>query len=323
MLTLNQQTLEFRFPDLHPNAGIDISFHRTLRVPDDGNNYPLPSGLGKFPLYHVEDFPKTIPNSEIERGGVILPMYQLEAMWIHFSNQYPCAVKIAAGKVCVITGKEWDNKLENDKQNYIVSTKQPWLHGYRIDEQNVRQFVAMPIGQGYTAEEQMTGQALWGGLQLMVIPLKPQYHNIRVQELPEPFRFLVMTQSKQSMGIAAGGKIAQSIKRDTYDLDCWDMKHSTRCFIHTVNSEHFKSLTGLTPPPSPITAKSYIENNIPWFEHYSEHESIRDDSILSQLKPVSHVYLNNHWDVIPGNTTLPTDNIVPLNKSEDKIKDHE
>jgi hypothetical protein len=29
---------------------LGISFHRTLRVPDDGRTYPLPPGLGRFPV---------------------------------------------------------------------------------------------------------------------------------------------------------------------------------------------------------------------------------------------------------------------------------
>lgn len=41
-----------------------VSFHRTLRIPDDGRTYPLPPGLGMFPL-----FPEK-PPVERETGSV-------------------------------------------------------------------------------------------------------------------------------------------------------------------------------------------------------------------------------------------------------------
>ncbi len=35
----------------------------------------------------------------------------------------------------------------------------------------IRQFVAMPLGEGYTAEEQITGQAEFGGMQIEIFPM--------------------------------------------------------------------------------------------------------------------------------------------------------
>ena len=46
---------------------------------------PLPPGLGNFPLRHVDDFADMAPAHWLERGGVMLPMYQAEAMWLLFS----------------------------------------------------------------------------------------------------------------------------------------------------------------------------------------------------------------------------------------------
>ena len=54
MIYLEQDCLEFRFPDLHENAGVSISFQRTLRLPDNDQIHPLPPGLGNFPLRHIE-----------------------------------------------------------------------------------------------------------------------------------------------------------------------------------------------------------------------------------------------------------------------------
>lgn len=35
--------------------GLEITFQRRLRIPDDGNTYTLPPGLGQFPIRKVED----------------------------------------------------------------------------------------------------------------------------------------------------------------------------------------------------------------------------------------------------------------------------
>ena len=61
MITLERQQLVIRFPDIHPHAEARISFQRTLRIPDDGADYPLPPGMGSFPLHHVEDYQGKLP----------------------------------------------------------------------------------------------------------------------------------------------------------------------------------------------------------------------------------------------------------------------
>ena len=50
----------------------------------------------------------------------------------------------------------------------MVAPDQPWLDGFVVDKGCVRQFFAMPLGAGYSAEEQLTGEAVHGGLQLAV-----------------------------------------------------------------------------------------------------------------------------------------------------------
>ena len=50
--------------------------------------------------------------------------------------------------------------------------EQPWLDGFNVSEDFIRQFIAMPLGEGFTAEEQITGKAEHGGLQIIVYPMK-------------------------------------------------------------------------------------------------------------------------------------------------------
>ena len=162
---------------------LEIEFQRTLRIPDDGKTYPLPAGFGAFPLRHVDDYKDTVPTAWIERGGVLMPMYQSEALWINFSTRYPFAVKVAAGKINAVTGELWQTDLQPDPQNYLVLPEQPWLDGFAVRKGVIRQFVAMPLGAGYSAEEQITGKADMGGIQLQVFPLRAEaYFRTQVAE---------------------------------------------------------------------------------------------------------------------------------------------
>src|SRR3954469_2790204 len=168
MIELKNDSLVFSFPDVSPDALLSIDFQRTLRIPDDEESYPLPPGLGQFPLRHVDDFAATVSPRWLEHGGIMLPMYQSEAMWLNFSPRnaldrgytaYPFAIKIAAGKINAVTGDSWTNALRQRPQDYVVVPKQPWLDGYVVEKGLIRQFVAMPLGAGYSAEEQLIGEA--------------------------------------------------------------------------------------------------------------------------------------------------------------------
>ena len=74
MITLEWDYLAFRFPEVHQDAVCSIGFQRTLRIPDDGKDYPLPPGLGCFPVRHVDDFAETVPRHWLTHGGVMTPI---------------------------------------------------------------------------------------------------------------------------------------------------------------------------------------------------------------------------------------------------------
>jgi hypothetical protein len=63
VIELNDDCFVFSFPEVHPKAKLRIDFQRTLRIPDDGNEYPLPPGLGSFPIEHVDDYKKNLPSN--------------------------------------------------------------------------------------------------------------------------------------------------------------------------------------------------------------------------------------------------------------------
>ncbi|MGW6243678.1 hypothetical protein ACWFR6_05890, partial [Streptomyces roseolus] len=154
--------------------GVRVRFMRTLRLPETGT-HRLPPGLGTFPLRRVEDYPGTVPEQWRAKGGVMLPVYLREAMWLSFAGSpEPTALQVGVGKVCAVSGEKWTGKLSRRPQNYVVLPRQPWLDGINSGKGTVRQFVAVPLGMGATVEGQVTGEETVGGLQLQAFPLHPK-----------------------------------------------------------------------------------------------------------------------------------------------------
>ena len=146
-----------------------MAFMRTLRIADDGTTYFPAPRAGRFPLRHGDDFKDYVPPNRRKHGGVILPMYQAEALWPSFNtgysswSYYPFLIRIGTGKINAVTGEPWTDQISRDQQDYVGAPEQPWLDGDCVEKGTIRQFVAMPIGRGYTAEEQITGKAEHGG----------------------------------------------------------------------------------------------------------------------------------------------------------------
>ncbi|MGW3668442.1 hypothetical protein [Streptomyces sp. NPDC005141] len=152
-------------------GGVQVRFVRTLRLPETGT-HALPPGLGEFPVRRVEDYGDRVPAEWRARGGVMLPVYLREAMWLSFAGTTePAALQVGVGKVCAVSGKPWSSKLSRDPQNYLALPRQPWLDGINSGKGTVRQFVAVPMGLGATVEGQVTGEEVWGGVQLQSFPL--------------------------------------------------------------------------------------------------------------------------------------------------------
>ncbi|MGW4054360.1 hypothetical protein ACWENA_26405, partial [Streptomyces sp. NPDC004779] len=154
--------------------GVRVRFVRTLRLPETGT-HGLPPGLGTFPLRRVEDHLDTVPEHWRAKGGVMMPVYLREAMWLSFAGSpEPTALQVGVGKVCAISGEKWTGRLSRRPQNYVVLPRQPWLDGINSGKGTVRQFVAVPLGMGATVEGQVTGEETVGGLQLQAFPLAPK-----------------------------------------------------------------------------------------------------------------------------------------------------
>lgn len=331
MIELKNDSLQFSFPEVHPGAKLTIDFQRTLRIPDDDNTYPLPPGLGRFPLRHVDDFAKKTPAQWIQHGGVMLPMYQSEAMWLYFSAHevdehwvpYPFAIKIATGKVNAVSGEEWKTGLHRDPQDYVVAPEQPWLDGYCVEKGFIRQFVAMPLGAGYTAEEQLTQQAETGGMQLEVYPMKRDAFErrfpkrVRPDEFPLQFALgpCLAKSVAPGMGLAPGGRMRQEVYDDPFYLDEWALDQPTRCFVHLANSLVWRAITSSDPPTTPWTAKEYTRAGLPWFDYYDDAASAVAGSLdLQGLKSVATMGKEKGGVPLPENESCTPERIIELRR---------
>ena len=319
MITLESDRLTFRFPEVRPDATCALDFQRTLRIPDDGSDYPLPPGLGRFPLRHVDDYADRLPAAWRQRGGVLLPMHQAEATWLDFGcpTGYPFAIKVATGKICAVTGDAWVERLNRDPQDYLVVPEQPWLDGYCIEQGVIRQFVAMPFGAGYTVEEQLTGAAEHGGLQLIAFPMKRERYEQMQRESEElrgecDYSVVHSPMAASEMGLAPGGRMRQEIYDDPYGLDAWDQRHSSRCFVSIVNSRQWRAITGERPPDRPPTAAHYAEAGLPWFDHYSELEPVEATDKLQGVSSVAALGAQKGETPLPENETISAGNVIPL-----------
>ncbi|HEX8212302.1 MAG TPA: hypothetical protein VF584_19155 [Longimicrobium sp.] len=324
MIELQNDALLFRFPDVHEDAVLRIEFQRTLRIPDDDRDYPLPPGLGRFPLAHVDDFTGRVPAKWAEHGGVMLPMYQSEAMWLSFnsSNGYPFAVKVATGKINAATGEAWADGLTRDPQDYLSIPSQPWLDGYCIERGIIRQFVAMPLGAGYTAEEQITGEAAHGGLQLAAHPVKASvYEQVKRRRaeyeraMPAMMDYVSASAAPSfDMGLAPGGRMRQEIYEDPYSAADWELGASSRCFVHIANSLVWRQITGDNPPTVPPTAAEYTRAGLPWFAWYGEQPALPGGGPLRALKSIFKLGKEKGDVPLPENSSVEPGHIVPLGK---------
>lgn len=298
-----RQLVSKRMGNCH-SSEVDISFEKTLRVPDDGMTYPLPPGLGSFPIENVTHHAQRIPPSWSEVGGIMIPMHQSEAMWLSFETDWPTALKIGTGTVNAINGESWTAGLMWRPQGYVVLPEQPWLDGYCIAPGMVRQFVATGMGKGYSAEEQILG-TLRGGLQLEAYPLMVESffekklrstlprtaEELLVDYLPDPRDGVLQSQSfdrlTESMGLGAGGRIKQEIYEDQWEPEDWDLGRPSRTWVHLVDSATWKVVTGKTAPGKPLTAKQYTEHGFPWFDYYRDDvEPLDGSTVLANLKSV-------------------------------------
>lgn len=313
-------------------GGVQVRFIRTLRLPETGT-HPLPPGLGEFPLRRVEDYPETVPAEWLARGGVMLPVYLREAMWLSFGGtSEPAALQVGVGKVCAVSGRPWSPRPARKPQNYVVLPRQPWLDGINSGKGTVRQFVAVPLGLGATVEGQVTGEEVWGGVQLQSFPLNDTaLHAWREEQrrlaeaaeqrrrsaaaagyggampmapgsapqwgapAPAPASAGSAPRAAAAMGLGVGGSMRQEVYKDDRPLSDWATTAAGRVFVHLVTPPEWRRITGEAPPPSPVDRAAYTRAGLPWFDYYDQDAADLDPTdALGEVKPVGDWLGDDH-----------------------------
>lgn len=83
--------------------------------------------------------------------------------------------------------------------------------------------------------------------------------------------------SRPEMVIAAGGSIKQNIVRDEYDSNDWRRPATVTFNLQLLNSSSFEYMTGISAPPTPITAAVYARHGFPFFDMYEEPTDVHGD----------------------------------------------
>jgi hypothetical protein len=173
---------------------------------------------------------------------------------------------------------------------------------------------------GYTIEAQVTGEERFGGIQIVVYEPKPGRFPDEPPAMADGLRtfqvlgaFAPEKPEGVEMGLAAGGQMAQKIYPDPHGRDTWDEENCGLAHVHIVNSAMFREITGEEPPPTPVTARTYTENGLPWFDLYDDHMgTISAPAVLSEVKTVKEM------DQEKGLVSRPEDESVAI--PEDSIR---
>jgi hypothetical protein len=263
------------------DAALRVGLQRTLRVPDDGRAYPLPPALGRLPLRPAAEYPG-VPDAWRDGAHGLVPLRAHEAAWLEFRAKLdsPRAVRIGAGSINALTGAAWDDTLHGAPQDYLVCPYQPWIDGFKVGPARVRQFVAVPLQAGLSIEHQLTGHdsgairfacyAPRTGVDVPPAPPRPRRHR--------------------EFGLGAGGTITQRIYPDPYGLGFWQTSPTAIAWVHLVDAEDFRRLTGEEAPPSPIDAATYIRFGLPWFEvHDADRGDVAATVAMSAIQGVDEL----------------------------------
>ncbi|MEW2634133.1 hypothetical protein AB0903_21420 [Streptomyces sp. NPDC048389] len=329
-------------------GGVRVRFIRTLRLPESGT-HQLPPGLGEFPVRRVEDHLSAVPPQMRERGGVMLPVYLREAMWLSFAgSSEPAALQVGVGKVCAVSGEPWRTTLTRTPQNYVVLPRQPWLDGINSGKGTVRQFVAVPLGMGATVEGQVTGEETWGGVQLQAFglsaaalgawreeeraraeraaggaraggaPAVPMAFGAPPPRAAAPARPGGAPRARAaSMGLGVGGSMLQEVYRDDRPAADWSQEPSGRVFVHLVTPPEWRRITGEDAPPSPVDRAAYTRAGLPWYDYYDESAiDLAPAGPLTGVKPVGEWLGGDHT---PWQPPAPGQ-IMPLGDAPERGK---
>jgi hypothetical protein len=176
----------------------------------------------------------------------------------------------------------------------------------------------MPLGQGYTAEEQLTGEAKNGGIQLLVHPLKPGIWRKRMNTIT-PLESRIETLFRRSsaseeVGLAPGGRISQEIAEAVEQPSSWDLSSRSRCYVHLAHAEAWQSMAGQAPHHQAPTAADYTAAGLPWFDWSSAATPRKGSTRLGSLASVRSLGDEAHEEPLGPEETFDTPEPILLGR---------
>ena len=97
-----------------------------------------------------------------------------------------------------------------------------------------------------------------------------------------------------ALGVAPGGLIKQCILEDTNPATIWERDRAICFNVQILNSTTFQQVTGKAPPSTPITAKTYADQGLPFYKIYGENSTIKGDfNDIKSIKELDKVKNDN------------------------------
>ncbi len=182
----------------------------------------------------------------------------------------------------------------------------------------------MPLGEGYTVEEQLAGAAVHGGVQSMAYPMKAERYaalrpkwgrDKRLMKLSPGGPDGMYAMARYSMGLAPGGRMKQKIYDDPYGLDAWDRRNGSRCFVSLLNTAQWMAIAAERPPTKPPTAQDYAACGLPWFDYYdADARAVAGSGTLRGLMSVARQARATGQKALPDNETIAAAHVIGLGK---------
>jgi hypothetical protein len=295
MALSDNSSLIVDFQDIHQDAYVELDFQRIFRVPDNG--YYIPTPYGWFPFVKASEIHcKYIYGFNID--DIIIPMYQSEALCIHFSSNivdeygtgYPFAIKIYIDKLNALNGKKQNHSI--NKGEYIFLKNYNILSYVKNKNSEFIQIVPIPVFYD-NVNKNLKDNIHYYSLIIDIIPLKVDVFKNHYPEekdfkdihciwgqLIEPelikleidiFNGLDDDSSENFDDIDDIELESEYIDRDNvFDNDDWDVTSAKRINVKIINSLIYKNITGTYPCHSPLNESHYQKFGIPWLDWYSD-----------------------------------------------------
>jgi hypothetical protein len=135
---------------------------------------------------------------------------------------------------------------------------------------------------------------------------------------------LVCMSVSADFGLAPGGLLRQQIYADDYGIDAWDRQVQSRCFVHILNSQQYRQVTGKRPPHEPPTAQAYTQANLPWFEYFNaDMKPVAGSEVLGKLDSVAALGVKKSQEPLLQNDPITPSVVVPLASGARPVREGE